>query len=879
MCRRVFVSVLAVLLCASPAIAATITGLVSDPAGAGVPGARIVIREIATGREIATQTKADGRYDVEVDATGTYLVVATRPGFSEAARTISIVRLDQKIDVPLALALGGVQSEVNVTASRAGREARTIPLHVETIPGDVVAGAIPRSTGDALANIANITQVGDGPFGIRPRLRGLDSTRVLVLVDGVRLNTARQATERAGAEVGLVSLDDISRLEIVNGAGTLLYGSDALAGTINITTNEPVFSSARRFTYGFTGFYSSNDDGRRGTLSFGVTAPKYAVQVRGGAERFSNYHAGAFNTEDVNPLFASGQLHNADTIDDNFGFSFKSFPDPFNAPFVRTDSEIPNSQAKGNFLSVSSLFATGGHSTLKVRYFGRRMQDVGFPDFSQPYFFNATSLPDNQLDRMSARFETPAPVRGIANLSVTAYYQRTDRLLRNLLPVQFPVPTAGSFFPISVMRLDIQSETEQRVWTPGLDVQAVMTPASNHLVTAGLTMYRDRSSDARTTSTSMSMIGQVALGQRGPAPIVFSTPVPLGPPSIAHPVRVPDASLRDIGLFVQDEWKLPREMSIVGGIRGDFYRVGTEPTPGYDVSSVVAGATPAIDPATLPDPAGATYPRRALTGELGLIGRTDSRVNPFVRIGRSYRHPNLEEMLFNGPATVGSIAPNVTVRPETGINFDAGAKFRAGKVSGGAYAFVNRYHDFISQEFVSTTPSGPLAQAINFADVTIRGLEGSATAPIVVKHGVITLEGSAAYTHGTIIHGTNPENGEDLSGTPADNITPFKFVMNARFTERRGRWWVEYGARTQTDVTRVARTLLDSQFLIAQDLLSLDGFTIHRVAWGIGLTKRQDRLGLTFAIENLANEFYREQFQFAPARGRSFTVGFNIGAF
>jgi outer membrane receptor protein involved in Fe transport len=398
---------------------------------------------------------------------------------------------------------------VNVTASRAGREARTIPLHVETIPGDVVAGAIPRSTGDALANIANITQVGDGPFGIRPRLRGLDSTRVLVLVDGVRLNTARQATERAGAEVGLVSLDDISRLEIVNGAGTLLYGSDALAGTINITTNEPVFSSARRFTYGFTGFYSSNDDGRRGTLSFGVTAPKYAVQVRGGAERFSNYHAGAFNTEDVNPLFASGQLHNVDTIDDNFGFSFKSFPDPFNAPFVRTDSEIPNSQAKGNFLSVSSLFATGGHSTLKVRYFGRRMQDVGFPDFSQPYFFNATSLPDNQLDRMSARFETPAPVRGIANLSVTAYYQRTDRLLRNLLPVQFPVPTAGSFFPISVMRLDIQSETEQRVWTPGLDVQAVMTPASNHLVTAGLTMYRDRSSDARTTSTSMSMIGQV----------------------------------------------------------------------------------------------------------------------------------------------------------------------------------------------------------------------------------------------------------------------------------------------------------------------------------------------------------------------------------
>jgi outer membrane receptor protein involved in Fe transport len=196
--------------------------------------------------------------------------------------------------------------------------------------------------------------------------------------------------------------------------------------------------------------------------------------------------------------------------------------------------------------------------------------------------------------------------------------------------------------------------------------------------------------------------------------------------------------------------ELPREMSIVGGIRGDFYRVGTEPTPGYDVASVVAGATPAIDPATLPDPAGATYPRQALTGELGLIGRTDSRVNPFVRIGRSYRHPNLEEMLFNGPATVGSIAPNVTVRPETESTSTPARS--SGREGVGRRVCLRESLSRLHFAGVRVDdPVGPLAQAINFADVTIRGLEGSATAPIVVKHGVITLEGSAAYTHGTII--------------------------------------------------------------------------------------------------------------------------------
>ncbi|MEZ5420455.1 MAG: hypothetical protein R2708_24365 [Vicinamibacterales bacterium] len=35
------------------------------------------------------------------------------------------------------------------------------------------------------------------------------------------------------------------------------------------------------------------------------------------------------------------------------------------------------------------------------------------------------------------------------------------------------------------------------------------------------------------------------------------------------------------------------------------------------------------------------------------------RVNPFIRVGRSYRHPNLEELLFAGPATAGSIAPSI----------------------------------------------------------------------------------------------------------------------------------------------------------------------------------------------------------------------------
>ena len=201
------------------------------------------------------------------------------------------------------------------------------------------------------------------------------------------------------------------------------------------------------------------------------------MRVQAGAEDYDNYKAGDLDSEDTRPLFASGVLDQADTIDDNFGFRFNAFPDPFNAPYVRTDNEVLNSQARGNFVNVTGSIKVGERRSVRVRYQRRRMEDVGFPDFAAPYFFNATALPHSNLDRVSARYEAQAVTPWLANLSLTSYFQRTERLLQNALPVQFPAPTAGAFFPISVMRLDILSETEQRVWTPGVDLQAVFVPA------------------------------------------------------------------------------------------------------------------------------------------------------------------------------------------------------------------------------------------------------------------------------------------------------------------------------------------------------------------------------------------------------------------
>ena len=877
--REIRVASLMVLLAAAVTQAATVSGTVTDSTGGAVPEARVLLLDIATGLEQQTTTGADGRFRLDVDTGGTYLLVVTRTGFSEVARTL-LLAADETVDAPVTLELGSYTADITVTAARSARELRQVPLHVETIAARTVEQMNTLSTGDAIATAVNVTPVGGGPAGVRPRLRGLDSTRLLVLVDGERMNTARMATDRTGADVALISPDAIERIEIVNGAGTLMYGSDALGGTINVITHEPSLTPDTRLLYGFQGYYSSNENGLRGTLSLGASSPRVAFRVQGGAERFESYRAGAFDVEATDQFFRSGQIRRTDTIDDAFGLGLRSFPDPFNAPYVRTDREIPNSQARGNFVNASAQVRLGERRSVRVRYQRRRLSEVGFPDFASPYFFNAVSLPFNRLDKISARYEAQAVTPWLANLSLTTYYQRQERLLENLLPVQFPAP-APTFFPISVMRLDVLSHTTQRVGTPGVDLQAVLVPASRHLLTTGFTWYRDRSRDDRTTETTTSMVGQVVTGARGPTAVVFPQPIRLGPPVLAHPVRVPDAALRDVAAFLQDEWRAWPEVSIVAGLRTDLYRVRVAATPGYSVAPVVAGSRPAIDPSTLPPSGESTYSRRAVTGDIGLIANSGRAVSPFVRYGRSYRHPNLEEMLYAGPATAGNIAPNVSVRPEIGNNVDAGAKFRRGPITGGAYVFFNRYQDFIAQDLVvAATPAGPLAQATNFADVRITGVELSVDAPIALpRGGVLTLSGDAALMRGTIVEGIDPRDRRPLDGTPADNITPSKALVTARFTDQRRWWWAEYGVRVQGDVSRVAVTVLDSPFLIPQDLLSLDGFAVQRLAFGLNVTRGRDRASVVFAVENLADRFYREHFQFAPARGRSFTIGLTLGTF
>src|SRR5688572_33338782 len=106
---------IATLSVAVPVSAATISGVVSDSTGAALTAARVTLRSIATGEEIRVDTDPQGRYRFDVPAAGSYLVIVTRAGFSEAARTVLVEQPSAQLDVPVSLELGVMSAEVSVT--------------------------------------------------------------------------------------------------------------------------------------------------------------------------------------------------------------------------------------------------------------------------------------------------------------------------------------------------------------------------------------------------------------------------------------------------------------------------------------------------------------------------------------------------------------------------------------------------------------------------------------------------------------------------------------------------------------------------------------------------------------------------------------------
>ena len=268
---------LAVLLC-SLAIAPTaaqepaaVTGLVTDSSGGVLPGATVEARRglrlVST-----TATGNDGRYRLDLPEAAPHRLTASLDGFVTAAAEVAAAG---PATADFSLDIAPVRDTVVVTASRTAEGAAAVTESHSVFTAEDIQTLGSHSVADVLRYVPGLNVESTGREGSLTSVfaRGGESDYNHVLIDGVRVN------DNGGYfDFDRVSAGEIERVEVVRGAQSALYGSDAIGSVIQIFTKRGTPDSGPRMSGSFEGG------------SFGTT--RGDLRVLGGAAGRVDYQLG-----------------------------------------------------------------------------------------------------------------------------------------------------------------------------------------------------------------------------------------------------------------------------------------------------------------------------------------------------------------------------------------------------------------------------------------------------------------------------------------------------------------------------------------------------------------------------------------------------------
>lgn len=793
-----------------------INGTVSDSANSPVAGATVTLRNKLNGSERKAVTDGEGRFAFDGDLDRSqFELIADADGFGR-----TVVQFNTATDTSLIVKLNpaGISEQVTVTATRTEVATEDTAIPVSVLDREEIERRNVNTIGDLFRSLPGTSTTNEGAFQVRPRIRGLESNRVLILVDGERLNNSRTSAQ-SGIEPGLVETSQIQTVEVIRGSGSVLYGTDALAGTINIITRDTPARRDDGFRLGgvSNSLYSSNETGRRFNAEVNGSNKWFAFRAAQSLDRFNNYSTGDPSPVDVQRL-------RADDLQ------------------ITDDGEVLNSQSHSGNSQATMRFFFNDTNTLKVNYERRRAANIGSAGLAGANtgvagltgVFNGF-FPFSNRDRFNVRYDVAALTENLQRVTAKAFYQTQYRNFTNILTV----PSAPPFFP----GLYQFSETVTDTKTSGFDLQTDWL-FGKHNVVAGVSYFKDDNTDRRL--------------------IVSSTTASSPNRTIRNTRSVPDASLSNVAFFIQDDYRVTSRLRLIGGFRFDRFKTVSEPTENF-----------AIDPRLTPQqidqlgltglPEGLDVGNSAYTGDIGAVYTLTRNVNLSARVGRSFRTPNISERFFTDAGSAeGFLVGNPSLVPETGINFDAGAKVQVKNVRAAVTYFNNYFENFLATQFTGIRISqGPgrfldVYQTQNVRTARIQGFEAEIEAPIKVSLGLLTPYGNFSYLRG-----------DDLDeNEPLDFISPFRTNVGFRWQNFGKSYYFDYNARIVGKQSR-----LSDGYLIPVNDGPEPGYVTHNIAGGYYFRRERFNMSINAGVSNILNRFYSEQFTFAPARGRSFTIG------
>ncbi len=204
---------------------ASLSGKVTDKTDGGpLPGVNIYFPDLKTG----TVSNVDGKYYIDELPAGKVTVQVSFIGYQVIVQSIDLSKITEK-DFQMDEAATEI-SEVVVTGQSGATDQKRTPTPISVVPRIELLQTASSNIIDALAKQPGVSEVTTGPGISKPVIRGLGYNRVVVINDGIR-----QEGQQWGDEHGIeIDGADVDHVEILKGPASLAYGSDALAGVVNM---------------------------------------------------------------------------------------------------------------------------------------------------------------------------------------------------------------------------------------------------------------------------------------------------------------------------------------------------------------------------------------------------------------------------------------------------------------------------------------------------------------------------------------------------------------------------------------------------------------------------------------------------------------------
>lgn len=209
-------------------------------------------------------------------------------------------------------------NEIVISASNFEQQKRDIPQKILSVNSKNVQFTNPQTSADLLGSTGQVyiqkSQYGGGS----PMIRGFSTNRLLITVDGVRMNNA---IFRGGNLQNVISIDpfSIQNAEVILGSGSIIYGSDAIGGVMSFYTQKPnlSYTDSLEVTANAIVRYATASDEKTGHLDFNIGLKKWAFLTNASYSSFGDLRMGKHGPEDyLRPEFVT-RINDEDVIIQN----------------------------------------------------------------------------------------------------------------------------------------------------------------------------------------------------------------------------------------------------------------------------------------------------------------------------------------------------------------------------------------------------------------------------------------------------------------------------------------------------------------------------------------------------------------------------------